>query len=146
MSYKLGRLIDHLHLRVKDLEASKQFYKAILESLGKGSSFHDGGDFFSADELHVDAAEDYVSRVHLAFQAKSHEDVNRFYIAAVAAGGTSNGAPGWRSYHDCYYAAFVLDPDGNNIEALCDAPVKRSSVEIAVERIESTSNRNEGAV
>jgi catechol 2,3-dioxygenase-like lactoylglutathione lyase family enzyme len=66
----------------------------------------------------VDAADGQVSRVHLAFRAADQQEVDRFYAAAVGAGGTDNGAPGFRDYHPGYYAAFVLDPDGNNIEAV----------------------------
>ena len=90
---------------------------------------------FSVDEFYVDQADDYVSRIHIAFQAPSREAVQRFHEAGLAHGGTDNGAPGKRLYHSHYFAAFLLDPDGNNIEAICEEPVKRSSDAVVVERI-----------
>ncbi|MGA2550302.1 MAG: VOC family protein [Burkholderiaceae bacterium] len=116
--YHRGRLIDHLHLRVADLDASRRFYGAVFEALGKGDVMKSGEGFFYADELWVDLAEGAVSRVHLAFQAQSEAQVKVFHQAALNAGGRDNGVPGERSYHPGYYAAFVLDPDGNNIEAV----------------------------
>ena len=65
--------------------------------------------------------------MHIAFQAKDRETVDRFHAAALAAGGTDNGAPGEREYHPGYYAAFVLDPDGTNVEAVHHGPVERSA-------------------
>ena len=122
MGYHQGRLIDHIHLRVADLDASKRFYRAVLVALGLEQAFREGEGFFDADELYVDRADGPVSRVHLAFQADSKAAVHRFHEAALAAGGRDNGAPGPRAYHAGYYAAFVLDPDGNNVEAVCHAP------------------------
>jgi catechol 2,3-dioxygenase-like lactoylglutathione lyase family enzyme len=130
--HHLGRVIDHIHLRVANLEASKRFYAAASEALEL--PFRDGGDHLTIDEIYLDAATDYVSRIHLAFQARTHEQVQRFHDLTVDAGGKSNGAPGFRSYHRQYYAAFVLDPDGNNIEAVCDAPSMRSADSIEVLR------------
>lgn len=134
MAHKLGRLIDHLHLRVADLDKSRAFYRAVLTSLDLADAFHDGGHYFAADELYVDAADGPVSRVHLAFQARTRVQVDAFHTAALRAGGVDNGGPGLRDYHDRYYAAFVFDPDGNNIEAVCDAPTQRSAAVIEVER------------
>ncbi|GGG21713.1 hypothetical protein GCM10010924_58920 [Rhizobium wenxiniae] len=134
MTYHLGRVIDHVHLRVADLAASRTFYSAVCDALHLGDVFKDAADHFTIDEIYVDAAEDYVSRIHLAFQARSRDEVDAFYSRAIQAGGTSNGAPGLRPYHDRYYAAFVLDPDGNNIEAVCDAPNARSADSVTVER------------
>ena len=131
-TYRLGRVIDHLHLRVSDFNASRRFYAAA--SIALDLPFDDGGDHFTIDEIYVDQAADYVSRVHLAFQAKSHDDVALFYKMAVEAGGKPNGGPGYRPYHDQYYAAFVLDPDGNNIEAVCDQPSSRSAEAVIVDR------------
>lgn len=131
-SYHLGRVIDHVHLRVSNLEASRRFYAAACQALGL--SFQDEGDHFTIDEVYVDQAKDYVSRVHLAFQARNHDAVDEFHRAAVAAGGRSNGEPGYRPYHDQYYAAFVWDPDGNNIEAVCDAPSSRTADSVIVQR------------
>ena len=119
-----GRLIDHIGLAVKDLAASKRFYTAAFEVLG----IELGGeaeDYFWFDELFVstpdsrEAAGMLTGRVHLAFQAKDRATVDRFHRAVLAAGGRDNGAPGERSYQPGYYAAFALDPDGNNIEAVC---------------------------
>src|SRR5689334_5127574 len=122
MTYHQGRLLDHVHLRVADLARSKTFYQAVFRSLGRSDAFGESAGCFYADELFVDQATDYVSRIHLAFQAPNREAVHLFHEAALAAGGVDNGAPGPRDYHPQYYAAFVLDPDGNNIEAVCDAP------------------------
>jgi len=132
MKHHVGRLIDHVHLRVKDLERAKRFYRAVLESLGHADAIRETADYFNADELWIDAADDYVSRVHLAFQARDREMVQAFYRAALAAGGRDHGAPGERPYHPGYYGAFVLDPDGNNIEAVYHGPAKRSADAIVI--------------
>ena len=121
-----GRLLDHLHLRVSALEASKRFYAAALAPLGLGFT-GEGDDWFSADELFVSDDGSHTSGLHLAFQAADRDAVDRFYEATLAAGGRDNGAPGERTYHPGYYAAFVLDPDGNNVEAVFHGPVKRSA-------------------
>jgi catechol 2,3-dioxygenase-like lactoylglutathione lyase family enzyme len=116
-----GRLIDHVHLRVADLERSRVFYRAVLTAIGLGGAIREADDYFSADELWVDAADSPqgpFSRVHLAFQAADREAVHAFHKAALAAGGRDNGAPGERHYHPGYYAAFAFDPDGNNVEAV----------------------------
>src|SRR5688572_17253313 len=110
MQFHQGRLLDHVHLRVADLEASKRFYRAVLEALGLPAALREGRGSFAVDELYVDKAEGPVSRVHLAFQAPDRDAVERFYRAALAAGGRDNGAPGERNYHPGYFAAFVLDP------------------------------------
>ena len=121
-----GRLLDHLHLRVSDIEASKRFYAAALAPLGLGLTA-EGDDWFSADELFVSDDGSPTTGLHFAFQASGSDAVDRFYEAALAAGGRDNGAPGERSYHPGYYAAFVLDPDGNNVEAVFHGPVERSA-------------------
>ena len=135
MTYYQGRLINHIHLRVRDIERSKLFYQAVLESIGLAQACGEDERSFYIDELYIDQADDYVSRVHLAFQAPTHEAVDRFYAAALAAGGRDNGKPGQRAYHSHYYAAFVFDPDGNNIEVICEEPTKRSSDVIRIERL-----------
>ena len=135
MTYFQGRLINHVHLRASNLERSRRFYRAVIESIGLGSASNERDDCFWVDEFYVDQADDYVSRIHIAFQAPSREAVQRFHEAGLAHGGTDNGAPGKRLYHSHYFAAFLLDPDGNNIEAICEEPVKRSSDAVAVERI-----------
>jgi catechol 2,3-dioxygenase-like lactoylglutathione lyase family enzyme len=124
-----GRLIDHLHLRTKDLAASKRFYKAAVEALGL--SLTEGEGHFFLDELWVDVGPTQ-SRVHVAFQAKDRAAVDRFHAAVLAAGGRDNGAPGERDYHPGYYAAFALDPDGNNIEAVYHGPHNRSAESVHI--------------
>ncbi len=133
MQFHKGRLIDHLHLRAADLEASRRFYRAVLSALGF-AEFREGPGWFSADELWIDAAEvgTPTSRVHLAFQAASHEAVAAFHAAGLAAGGRDNGAPGERAYHPGYYAAFLLDPDGNNVEAVHHGPTRRSAPSVVL--------------
>lgn len=121
-SVRAGRLIDHLHLRTGDLEASRRFYRACFEALGLGMT-DDAEDHFALDELYVDAAGGgAVSHVHLAFQAADRHAVDRFHAAGLAAGGWDNGGPGERPYHPGYYGAFLLDPDGNNVEAVHHGP------------------------
>jgi catechol 2,3-dioxygenase-like lactoylglutathione lyase family enzyme len=132
MQFHVGRLIDHVHLRVSDLEASKRFYRAVLAAIGKAEAYAEGDDHLSADELWVDRADGQVSRVHLAFQAPDRKTVDAFHAAAIAAGGRDNGAPGERGYHPGYYAAFVLDPDGNNIEAVFHGPAERSAPSVII--------------
>ena len=131
MQYHVGRLIDHVHLRVADLEASRRFYRAALNALGRDLT-GESPDHFAADELWVDRADGPVSRVHLAFQTASRAAVHDFYDAALAAGGRDNGRPGERPYHPGYYGAFVLDPDGNNIEAVHHGPVDRSAPSVVL--------------
>ena len=119
-----GRLIDHVQLVVRDLPASRRFYDAVFEVLGVplGGTLDDGA--FWYDELFVSTADseaaqgELTGRHHLAFQAKDRAAVEAFHKAALAAGGRDNGAAGERPYHPGYYAAFVLDPDGNNMEAV----------------------------
>jgi catechol 2,3-dioxygenase-like lactoylglutathione lyase family enzyme len=118
-----GRLIDHIGLVVKDLAASRRFYLAAFEALGIPLGGETAEDFW-ADELFIssqasrEAQGALTGRMHLAFQARDRAAVDRFHRAVLAAGGRDNGAPGERSYHPGYYAAFALDPDGNNIEAV----------------------------
>lgn len=127
-----GRLIDHIQLVVRDLSAAKKFYTAVFESLNIPIAGA-GDDYFWADELFIstpdsEAAQGVLTgRHHLAFQAQSRDMVDAFYKAALAHGGRDNGAPGERTYHPGYYAAFVLDPDGNNIEAVYHGEAKRSA-------------------
>jgi catechol 2,3-dioxygenase-like lactoylglutathione lyase family enzyme len=132
MEHHVGRLIDHVHLRVKDLAKAKRFYRAVLEAVFRADAIREGDDWFNADELWIDKADDYVSRVHLAFQAKDREMVQAFHLAALAAGGRDNGAPGERHYHPGYYGAFVFDPDGNNVEAVFHGPATRSADSVVI--------------
>jgi catechol 2,3-dioxygenase-like lactoylglutathione lyase family enzyme len=126
MEFHRGRLIDHVQLVVRDLEASWRFYRAVLEVIGVAIVDAEQGYFF-ADELFVSEGEPLTGRVHLAFQAPDREAVQRFHAVGLAAGGRDNGNPGEREYHPGYYAAFLLDPDGNNIEAVTHGPVSRSA-------------------
>jgi len=132
MEFHRGRLLDHVHLRVSDLETSKRFYQAIFDALGLPDVLHQGPGFFYADELFVNVADEYVTRVHLAFQASTPEIVRAFYHAALGAGGRDNGSPGERAYHPGYFAAFVLDPDGNNVEAVYHGPFVRSADSVVI--------------
>jgi class 3 adenylate cyclase/catechol 2,3-dioxygenase-like lactoylglutathione lyase family enzyme len=129
--HHLGRLIDHVHIRVRDLEASKQFYRAVLESLDKELTA-EGDGYFSADELFASDDAEPTGQLHLAFQARDREAVQAFYDAALAAGGKDNGAPGERAYHPGYFAAYVIDPDGNNVEAVHHGPAVRSAESVVV--------------
>jgi catechol 2,3-dioxygenase-like lactoylglutathione lyase family enzyme len=132
MVFHQGRLLDHVHLRVSDLEASKTFYAAALEAVGLGIST-EGPGFFAADELFVSADAEPTHGVHIALQARDQETVHRFHEAVLAAGGRDNGLPGERSYHPGYYSAYALDPDGNNVEAVYHGPSKRSAASVEVE-------------
>jgi len=121
-------MIDHVILNVRDYEASKRFYEQALAPLeyevvmelgGEGCGFGLMGkpDFWIAHrgDAHTD--------VHVAFVSPDRASVDSFYEAALAAGGADNGPPGLRPhYHEDYYAAFVRDPDGNNVEAVCHVP------------------------
>ncbi len=129
MELKRGRLIDHLHLRTRDLDASHRFYAAIFGVLG--IPLVKGDDHFFADELWVDRGET-PSRVHFAFQAGDRAMVERWYEAGLAAGGKDNGGPGERDYHPGYYAAFLLDPDGNNVEAVFHGPSTRTADAVTI--------------
>ncbi len=127
-------MIDHMEITVSDIEKSKAFYSRALGALGfvlckkgpravsfgvregHGRSTDPGGDFWLSEGPLM------TSRVHFAFNAASRADVDAFFAAAMAAEGVENGAPWLRAhYHPHYYAAFVLDPDGYNIEAVCHA-------------------------
>jgi class 3 adenylate cyclase/catechol 2,3-dioxygenase-like lactoylglutathione lyase family enzyme len=129
--YHLGRLIDHVHLRVRDLEASKRFYRAALEAVGRELTEEAEG-YFAADELYASDDGQPTSRLHVALQAPDRDAVNAFYEATLAAGGRDNGGPGERGYHAGYYAAYVLDPDGNNVEAVYHGPAARSVESVVV--------------
>lgn len=132
-----GRLIDHVQLVVRDVAASRRFYEAVFGVLGipLGGS---GDDWFWADELFVSSAGSEAAqgqltgRCHLAFQARDEAMVEAFHRAALAHGGRDNGAPGPRPYHPGYYAAFVLDPDGHNIEAVFHGKAQRSAASVTV--------------
>ena len=139
MQLHRGRLVDHIQLVVADLAASRRFYDAIFSTLGIPLGGEKADAHFWYDELFVstpdgpEAAGKLTGRHHLAFQAKDRATVDAFFEAGMAAGGRDNGAPGERAnYHPGYYAAFLLDPDGNNIEAVFHGPAQRSAASVEI--------------
>jgi len=132
-----GRLIDHIQLVVADIKASRTFYDAVFDVLGVPLGGELGDDFWY-DELFVSTKDseaalgELTGRHHLAFQAADRAAVDAFCQAGLAAGGRDNGAPGERPYHPGYYAAFLLDPDGNNIEAVYHGEHERSAPSVEV--------------
>lgn len=133
-----GRLIDHIQLVVRDLDASRRFYEAVFKVLKIPVTNTEHG-FFWADEFVVSSVDSEAAQGkltgpnHVAFQAKDEAMVDAFYKAGLANGGKDNGAPGSRPYHPGYYAAFVIDPDGNNIEAVYHGDAKRSAASVKIE-------------
>jgi catechol 2,3-dioxygenase-like lactoylglutathione lyase family enzyme len=130
VEYHVGRLLDHVHLRVHDLGVSRRFYEAALGALGRQVTGGEG--YFYSDELFVSDDGRPTQNLHIAFQTDGPEAVGRFYEAALAAGGRDNGPPGERAYHPGYYAAYVLDPDGNNVEAVFHGPATRSAPSVVL--------------
>ena len=122
-----GRLIDHLHVAVRDLAGSRRFYAAVMETLGVPIVDMPPANAFYADELGVTDQGEPTGRMHFAFQAPDRETVDRFHAAGLEAGGSDNGAPGERPYHPGYYAGFLIDPNGNNVEAVYHGPGERSA-------------------
>jgi catechol 2,3-dioxygenase-like lactoylglutathione lyase family enzyme len=127
-------MIDHIGLAVKDMDRAKAFYIGALKPLGIGVIMQVTAEQTGAD-AHAGFGKDDKAffwigtgnkprgGAHVAFTAQTRAEVDSFYRAALAAGGRDNGAPGPRPhYHEHYYGAFVLDPDGNNIEAVCHRP------------------------
>ena len=118
---------DHRGFNVSDFAKSRAFYAAALGALGL-KPVMEGKDHvaFGPDkqpEFWIGTYGPAPSRIHVAFAAKNRAQVDAFYKAAIAAGGTDNGKPSLRpEYHPAYYGAFVLDPDGHNIEAVCHRP------------------------
>ena len=119
-------MIDHTAVNVTDLEGAKEFYAKALEPLGYALAFEAGEFLGFGDSQGMDLGvvrRDPAGGAHVAFKCDDHAAVDAFYRAATAAGGTDNGPPGFRAhYHEHYYAAFVHDADGNNIEAVCQKP------------------------
>jgi len=127
-------MIDHIGLAVTDLDRAEAFYQAALAPLGLGvvmevTAEETGGDAhagFGAEGkpfFWIGTGAKPKGGTHVAFTARRRADVDAFHRAAMAAGGRDNGAPGLRPhYHPNYYGAFVLDPEGNNIEAVCHTP------------------------
>ena len=134
MSDFSGSTIDHVNLAVSDVERSRQFYEPALGSIGivltLAVSAEQSGSrgamygFGTADKPYWIVGEGRVGEnTHVAFTVEDRAGVHAFYEAALAAGGEDNGAPGVRTmYHPDYYGAFVLDPDGINVEAVCHGP------------------------
>ena len=132
-----GRLIDHIQLVVRDLAASRRFYEAVLRVLNVPIG-GEAEDYFWADELFVSSADSQAAqgkltgRHHLAFQANDRAMVDAFHKAGLENGGRDNGVPGDRPCHPGYYAAFLLDPDGNNIEAVFHGEADRSAASVKI--------------
>lgn len=119
MQEHVNPLIDHIHLHCRDYDKSCHFYLAIFEALGRGDEMQAGRDWLRLAEFYLDGCDAVSppSRLHLCFKAKDRAAVDRFHAEGLTAGGRDNGSPGLRDYHPGYYAAYLLDPDGNNIEA-----------------------------
>jgi catechol 2,3-dioxygenase-like lactoylglutathione lyase family enzyme len=126
-------MLDHIGFPVTDFARSKAFYTAALAPLGYRvvmdvTLSEDGGDGYAGfgaerPQFWIGTGKPLAGRLHVAFMAKNRAEVRAFYEAAIAAGGVDNGAPGLRPhYHENYYGAFVLDPDGHNIEAVNHLP------------------------
>jgi catechol 2,3-dioxygenase-like lactoylglutathione lyase family enzyme len=120
-------MLDHIGLKVADYERARQFYRAALVPLGYTLMMEHG---ISGAGFGRDGKPDFWIQpgassgpLHIAFAAADRATVDRFHAAALAAGAKDNGAPGLRTeYHPSYYGAFVIDPDGNNVEAVCHRP------------------------
>ena len=130
-------MIDHVHLVVADLGASKKFYTAVFEVLGIPAAKQSPPGSFVFDELFVStkelsATKELTGRVHLGFATRDKSLVEKAYTAGLAAGGKDNGKPGERPYHPGYFAAFLLDPDGNNIEIVHHGEATYSADSIAI--------------
>ena len=116
--------LGHIGIPVKDVSASKRFYDAItpffgLECINRGETNNVRYGEDGSTRFYIHSRSEPTSGVHICFDVETRENVNEFYKTALAAGGTDHGAPGVREdYSPTYYAAFVLDPDGNNIEAV----------------------------
>jgi catechol 2,3-dioxygenase-like lactoylglutathione lyase family enzyme len=114
-------MLDHVKIPTTDLEASKRFYEAVLPSVGMKLVMGTEGERWGFGEqfphFWIGVGQN-PTQVHVAFRASSADQVDAFHAAGLAAGGTDNGAPGPRPYHPEYYGAFILDPDGHNIEAV----------------------------
>jgi len=122
-------MVDHVGLNVRDYQASRAFFEQALAPLGYSvvmavDQFRAAGfGTHGKPEFWVSEREPVGTGTHVAFGCDERAAVDRFYEAALAAGGVGNGAPGLREhYHPSYYAAFVIDPDGNNVEAVCHRP------------------------
>lgn len=118
-------MLDHIGLRTTQFDALVLFYEAALAPLGYIKRFAwEGGAGFGRNAgtpaLWIHASKTEPTGIHIALSGADHAAVDAFYRAAISAGATDNGKPGMRKdYHPNYYAAFVIDPDGNNLEAVC---------------------------
>jgi catechol 2,3-dioxygenase-like lactoylglutathione lyase family enzyme len=118
-------MLDHVTIGVSDVERSKAFYDLALRPLGIERLYAEAPTFagYGADRkafFWIGLRNTSQTSTHVAFTAKDRETVEQFHLAALAAGGQDNGPPGLRPhYHENYYGAFILDPDGHNIEAVC---------------------------
>lgn len=114
--------IDHLTLPVSDLEASRAFYTAVFAALGWNEETVEGMPTWGphgAEDFTITEGAAPPAGMHIAFLASNRDEVDAFHAAGLAAGGRDNGAPGLRpKYHEGYYGAFLIDPDGNNVEAV----------------------------
>ncbi len=120
-------MIAHTTLAVSNYSAAKKFYSTVLATLGYKRNMESGQSAGFNDGKNTDfwiSADESVIPTHLAFRARGRKQVQAFHKAALAAGAKDNGGPGYRDYSPGYYAAFVLDPDGNNIEAVWYDPSK----------------------
>jgi catechol 2,3-dioxygenase-like lactoylglutathione lyase family enzyme len=120
-------MLDHIGFSVPDLPASRAFYAAALAPLGIGVLMefgeHVGMGRDGRPQFWIGSGGKPAGRLHLAFVARNREEVQAFHAAAIEAGATDNGEPGLRpEYHPHYYGAFVIDPNGHNIEAVCHSP------------------------
>lgn len=113
-------LVDHVEVHADDYEASVRFYSTVLEPLGVPSwpEPYQGEQSMCFTRMNVVDRRPATTGLHLCFVARSRDEVDAFHRAGVGAGFRSNGRPGYRDYGPGYYAAFLLDPDGNNVEAL----------------------------
>jgi predicted lactoylglutathione lyase len=118
-------MFDHVLLNVSNRKESMKFYSPVLQILGI-KALYDQNEYtaYGTDRfhfwLHESEEQDVTRKAHLAFSAGSREQVDKFYQTALTAGGQSNGAPGLREHGPKYYAAYVLDFEGNNIEVVCN--------------------------
>jgi catechol 2,3-dioxygenase-like lactoylglutathione lyase family enzyme len=128
-------MLDHVSITVSDIAAAERFYDAIMQALGvvkvgrrenwlgygeRASACYPERTFIA---IYRGPAPEHGSRRHCCFKAKSRTGVDAFWNAGIAAGGSDDGPPGPRDYHASYYAAFLRDPDGNRLEAVCNHAV-----------------------
>ncbi|MBD0328616.1 MAG: VOC family protein [Thermoleophilia bacterium] len=112
------RVFDHVDVHASDYAESVRFYETVLAPLGIPKLMEDEGRWTAFPNFDVANRQPPTQNLHLCFYTRSSEEVDAFHRAGVEAGFRSNGAPGFRDYDAGYYAAYLLDPDGNNIEAL----------------------------